>query len=48
MECLGCNITRTGVQPIAKKVQAIQATKVPKTRKQLRGFIGMINFHRDV
>jgi hypothetical protein len=48
MEHLGCNITRTGVQPIPKKVQAIQAIKVPKTREQLRGFIGMINFYRDM
>jgi hypothetical protein len=48
MECLGCNITRTGGQPVAKKVQAIQAIKASKTRKQLRGFIGMINFHRDM
>jgi hypothetical protein len=47
MECLGYNITRTGIQPIAKKVQAIQGIKVPKTRKQLRGFIGMINFYRN-
>jgi hypothetical protein len=39
MECSGCNVTHAGIQPIAKKVQAIQ---VPKTRKQLRGFIGMI------
>jgi transposase InsO family protein len=48
MEYLGYNITRTGIQPIAKKVQAIQAIKTPKTRKQLLGFIGMINFYRDM
>jgi hypothetical protein len=48
MECSGCNITRTGIQPIAKKVEAIQAIKVPKTRKQVRGFIGMINFCRNM
>jgi hypothetical protein len=47
MECLGYDITQTGVQPIPKKVQAMQAIKTPKTRKQLRGFIGMINFYRD-
>jgi hypothetical protein len=48
MEYLGYNITRTGIQPVAKKAQAIQAIKTPKTRKQLRGFIGMINFYRDM
>ena len=34
--------------PIPKKVEAIQALAVPKTRKQLRRFIGMINFYRDM
>ena len=34
--------------PIPKKVEAIQALAVPKTRKQLRQFIGMINFYRDM
>ena len=33
---------------ITKKVEAIQALAVPKTRKQLRQFIGMINFYRDM
>ncbi len=48
LEYLGYNITRTGITPIAKKVKAIQAIKAPTTRKQLRGFIGMINFYRDM
>jgi metal-dependent hydrolase (beta-lactamase superfamily II) len=47
MECLGYDVTRTGVQPIPKKAQAIQSIKTPTTCKQLRGFIGMINFHCD-
>ena len=34
--------------PIPKKFEAIQALTVPKTRKQLRQFIGMINFYRDM
>ena len=34
--------------PIPKKVEAIQALAVPKTRKQLRQFIGMIRFSRDM
>ena len=34
--------------PIPNKVEAIQALAVPKTRKQLRQFIGMINFYRDM
>jgi hypothetical protein len=47
MECSGCDITRTGMPPIAKKLQAIQAIKTPKTREQQRGFSGMINYCRD-
>ena len=34
--------------PIPKKVEAIQSHEVPKTCKQLRQFIGMINFYRDM
>ena len=40
------HVTHEGVMPIPKKVEAIQALAVPKTRKQLRQFIGMINFYR--
>ena len=39
---LGYHVTREGVMPIPKKVEAIKALAVPKTRKQLRQFIGMI------
>ena len=42
------HVTRDGVIPIPKKVEAIQALTVPKTRKQLRQFISMINFYRDM
>ena len=45
---LGYHVTRDGVMPIPNKFEAIQALAVPKTRKQLRQFIGMINFYRDM
>ena len=45
---LGNHVTREGGMPIPKKVEAIQSLAVPKTRKQLRQFIGMINFYRDM
>ena len=45
---LGYHVTREGVMPIPKKVEAIQDLAVPKTRKQLRQFIGMINFYHDM
>ena len=45
---LGYHVTHDGVVPIPKKVEDIQSLAVPKTRKQLRQFIGMINFYRDM
>ena len=48
LEYLGYHISRQGIQPIAKKVEAILAIDRPKTKKQLRGFIGMVNFYRDM
>ena len=48
MEYLGYQISRKGIQPISKKVDAILAIASPRTRKQLRGFIGMVNFYRDM
>ena len=42
------HVTHDGVMPIPKKVQDIQSLAVPKTRKQLRQFIGMINFYPDM
>ena len=47
-EYLGYYVTCDGVMPIAKKVEAIQSLAVPKTRKRLRQFIGMINLYRNM
>jgi hypothetical protein len=49
LEYLGYKITRTGIIPITKKVKAVQVIQAPpRTPKQLRGFVGMINFYRDM
>ncbi len=48
LDYLGYHITRTGITPIAKKVQGIINIQAPKTRKELLGFIGMINFYRNM
>ena len=48
LEYLGYMISRKGVRPIMKKVEAIQQIQPPTTRKKLRRFIGMINYYRDV
>jgi hypothetical protein len=48
VEYLGYLITRKGIQPVAKKVQAIHNLKPPTTTKQLRSFIGIVNYYRDM
>ena len=48
IEYLGFFITRQGIKPVAKKVEAIHAIAPPTTRKQLQQFIGIINYYRDV
>lgn len=43
---LGYTISHSGVKPLENKVQAIQDFPVPKSVKQLRRFLGMVNFYR--
>ena len=45
---LGYHVTCDGFMTIPKKVEAIQTLAVPKTHKQLRQFISMINFYRGM
>jgi RNase H-like domain found in reverse transcriptase len=47
IEYLGYWITRKGIQPAHKKVDAILNIKPPTTRKELRQFIGIVNYYRD-
>ena len=48
LEYLGYWITRHGIQPLPKKVQAISNMKPPKSTKEVRSFVGMINYYRDM
>ena len=47
-EYLGYWVTREGIQPLPKKVEAIKAMAAPKTIRQIRRFVGLINYYRDV
>jgi hypothetical protein len=42
---LGYEITRDGIQQQPKKVEAILKLSLPKTKRQLRHFLGMINYN---
>ena len=48
LEYLGYWITRKGIMPLPNKVSAIHEIEPPKNKKQLRRFIGIINFYRDM
>jgi hypothetical protein len=48
IEYLGYWVTRTGIQPLPAKVEAMLAMEEPKNRRQLRAFIGLINYYRDM
>jgi len=48
LEYLGYYITRKGVQPITRKVEAILKIAPPTKRKEVRSFLGMVNFYRDM
>ena len=48
IEYLGFSLTTDGVKPQKKKVEAMQRIKRPTTPKQLRTFLGLVNFYRDI
>ena len=48
LEYLGYWITRIGIQPMKNKVAAIMKIAALTNRKELRSFIGVINYYRDM
>jgi transposase InsO family protein len=47
IEYLGYDISTEGIKPQQKKVQAILNIDPPKNKRQLRRFIGMVNYYKD-
>ena len=45
---LGYIVTPEGVKPDPKKIKAIQAMERPTTVTEVRRFIGMIQYYRDL
>jgi RNase H-like domain found in reverse transcriptase len=48
LEYLGYWISKQGVSPTTKKVNAITNIATPTNKKELRLFIGMVNYYRDM
>ena len=48
IEYLGYMLTNDGIKSVQKKVQAVLDLQPPTTLKQLRSFLGMVQFYRDM
>lgn len=48
VEYLGYLISHKGIKPQAKKVQALHNMAKLRTRKELRSFLGLVNYYRDM
>lgn len=46
VQYLGYTINKGGSKPLEDKVEAIQQMHLPRTVKELRRFLGIINFYR--
>ena len=48
LEYLGFWLTRESIKPLSKKVETMLNIVTPITKKELRLFIGIINYYRDI
>jgi hypothetical protein len=45
---LGFEISREGIQPQKDKIQGILNMSEPRNQKDMRRFVGLVNFYRDL
>ena len=48
VEYLGYIISRDGIRPQENKIQGMLDLSTPRNQKELRGFIGMVNFYKNM
>ena len=48
LQYLGFKRPREEIMPLPDKVEVIKNIAVPTTKKQLRNFMGLINYYRDM
>ncbi len=48
IEYLGYLLTKKGIKPVQKKIQAVIDLQAPTTLKQLHSFLGIVQFYRDM
>ena len=48
VDYLGFLLTSEGIRPQPKKIEAMTRVKPPTNSKQLKQFLGMVNFYRDM
>jgi hypothetical protein len=48
IEYFGYMVTREGIKPQPKKVQAILMLNLPKNVKEVRHLLGMVQYYRDM
>jgi hypothetical protein len=48
IEYLGYTLTRDGIKPQSNKVQAILAIQPPKNVRELKHFLGIVQYYRDL
>jgi len=46
VDYLGFLVTQDGIQPQPKKITAITSLKPPRSQKEVRAFIGLVNFYK--